>query len=93
MSLLTLPLAVCTLSLNSLYVCALDISTDIVRPNNNYKWLVPVVTRQIINDVFPISPTLANPSGDSVSANILYSIQETLTLILEISPTYNKQQQ
>lgn len=31
----------------SLYFCALYISTDIVRPNNNYKSLVPTVTQQI----------------------------------------------
>lgn len=71
---------------------ALYISTDIVKPNNNYKWLVPMVTQQIFNCVFPISPMLGNPSGSNISANILYSIQGIHNPILKLSLIHIKQQ-
>lgn len=76
---------------HSVYFCALYISTDIVRPDNNSKSLVPTVTQQIINCVFPISPAFANSAGNSISAHSLYSVQEH-TLVLEVSLTHNKQQ-
>lgn len=73
------------------YFHALYIPTDTVRANNHRKGSVPTVTQQVIECVFPISPTLANPSGDSVSANTLCCIWETYPLVLEITPIHNKQ--
>ena len=85
LSLVTLPVAVGPLTPSPLFFLHFHISADIGSPNNNYKWLVPIVTQQIINCVSAMSPVFANPSR-GLRTNILNYIQGTHTLFLKSNP-------